>query len=149
MTLNPLLESPGIVQFHTFVAMVAVLLGGVQLVAPKGTIPHRTVGWVWVLLMATMITTGFMTHDILAFGPFSPKVCCRDWSCGLGSLQCGSVHILSVFVVMLLPLAALQARLQNVIRHRQAMIILFAILVLGGLGTLLPTRIMNAVAFGG
>jgi uncharacterized membrane protein len=149
MTLAPLSASSGIIQFHTYVALVTVLLGGVQLFAPKGTIPHRTAGWIWVLLMATMIITGFVTHDILAFGPFSPKVCCRDWSCGLGSLQCGSVHILSVFVLMLLPLAALQARLQNVIRHRQAMMILFAILVLGGLGTLLPTRIMNAVAFGG
>jgi uncharacterized membrane protein len=149
MTLAPLLESAGIIQFHTYVALVAVLLGGVQLFAPKGTIPHRTVGWAWVLLMAMIILTGFVTHDILSVGPFSPKICCRDLSCRLGSTKCGSIHILSVFVLLLLPFAILQARLQNVVRHRQAMMILFAILVLGGLGTLLPTRIMHAVAFGG
>ena len=150
MTLTPLLESAGIVQFHTYIALVAVGLGGVQLFAPKGTIPHRTVGWAWVLLMALMIITGFLSsHDIFSFGPFSPKICCRDLSCRLGSTKCGSIHILSVFVLLLLPFAVLQARLQNVIRHRQAMIILFTILALGGLGTLLPTRIMHAVAFGG
>jgi uncharacterized membrane protein len=149
MALAPLLESTGIVQFHSYVALVAVGLGGVQLFAPKGTIPHRTIGWAWVLLMTMMIITGFLSHDIFSFGPFSPKICCRHLSCSLGSTKCGSIHILSVFVLLLLPFAVLQARLQNVIRHRQAMIILFSILVLGGLGTLLPTRIMHAVAFGG
>lgn len=149
MTLTPLLESAGIIQFHTGVAFVAVGLGAAQLFAPKGTIPHRTVGWAWVLLMAMMIFTGFVSHDIFAFGPFSPKICCRDLSCRLGSTKCGSIHILSVFVLLLLPFAVLQARLQNVLHHRQAMLILFTILVLGGLGTLLPTRIMHAVAFGG
>jgi uncharacterized membrane protein len=119
MTLTPLLESAGIVQFHTCVALVAVGLGGIQLFAPKGTIPHRTVGWAWVLLMAMMIITGFLSsHDIFSFGPFSPKICCRDLSCGLESTKCGSIHILSVFVLLLLLFAVLQARLQNVIRHR-------------------------------
>jgi uncharacterized membrane protein len=149
MTLNPLLAAPALVQFHAFLAMGAVLLGGAQLFAPKGTIPHRTVGWVWIVLVTLMILTAFMNHDILSFGPFSPKICCRDQSCSLGSVKCGSIHILSVFVILMLPFAVLQARLQNVVRHRQAMIILMAVMVLGAGFTLLPTRIMHAVAFGG
>ncbi len=149
MTLNPLLQAPALVQFHAYLAMAAVLLGGVQLFASKGTIPHRTVGWVWAALVAMMILTAFANHDILSFGPFSPKICCRDLSCSLGSVKCGSIHILSVFVFLLLPFAVLQARLRNVDRHRQAMIILMAIMVLGAGFTFLPARIMHAVAFGG
>ena len=40
MTLTPLLEATGIIQFHAGVALVAVGLGAAQLLAPKGTIPH-------------------------------------------------------------------------------------------------------------
>ena len=32
--------------------MAAFALGIVQFAAPKGTLPHRTIGWIWVLLMA-------------------------------------------------------------------------------------------------
>jgi uncharacterized membrane protein len=149
MTLAPLFEAPALVQFHSYLAISAVLLGGVQLFAPKGTIPHKTVGWVWALLVAMMIVTAFMNHDILSFGPFSPKICCRDFSCWLGSTRCASIHILSVYVLLLLPFAILQARMRNVFRHRQAMIILMTIMVLGAGFTFLPARIMHAVAFGG
>jgi uncharacterized membrane protein len=148
MSLDPLFTAPALVQFHAYVAMSAVLLGAVQLLAPKGTIPHRTIGWIWSLLVGTMIITAFMNHDILSFGPFSPKICCRDLTCRLGSERCGSIHILSVFVLLLLPFAVLQARLSNVVRHRQAMIILMSIMVLGAGFTLLPPRVMHAVFFG-
>jgi uncharacterized membrane protein len=147
MTFAPLFEAPALVQFHAYLAIGGVLLGGIQLFAPKGSIPHRAVGWVWVFLVALMIVTAFMNHDILSFGPFSPKICCRDFTCRLGSTKCGSIHILSVFVLLMLPFAILQARLLNVVRHRQAMIILMAIMVLGAGFTFLPTRIMHAVAF--
>ena len=149
MTLNPLLHAPALVQFHAYSAIAAVLLGAAQVLAPKGTIPHRSVGWVWVFLVGLMIMTAFINHDILSFGPFSPKICCRDWSCQLGSVKCGSIHILSVFVLLLLPFAVLQARLQNVVRHRQAMMILMAVMVLGAGFTFLPARVMHFVAFGG
>lgn len=149
MSLNPLLQAPALVQFHAYSAVAAVVLGAAQLLAPKGTFPHRTVGWVWMSLVVVMIMTAFANHDILSFGPFNPKICCRDWTCQLGSVKCGSIHMLSVFVLLLLPFAMLQARLQNIVRHRQAMMILMAIMVLGAGFTFLPTRIMHAVAFGG
>ena len=46
----PLLAIP----LHAFAAMAAFVLGLVQFAAPKGTLPHRTVGWIWVVLMATV-----------------------------------------------------------------------------------------------
>jgi len=51
MSLAPLLAAAPEIQVHAFAAMAAFLLGAVQLAAPKGTFPHRTLGWVWVALM--------------------------------------------------------------------------------------------------
>jgi uncharacterized membrane protein len=44
MSLEPLLAAPLSTQVHAFAAMAAFALGAVQLAAPKGTLPHRTVG---------------------------------------------------------------------------------------------------------
>jgi hypothetical protein len=95
-----------------------------------------------------MIFTAFFNHDILSFGPFSPKICCRDLSCGRGTVRCGSIHILSVSVLLLLPFAILQARVRNIAQHRLGMTILMVVMVLGAGFTLLPPRIMHAIAFG-
>jgi uncharacterized membrane protein len=48
VSLAPLLNAPPAIQLHAFAAMAAFALGLVQLAAPKGTLPHRTVGWSWV-----------------------------------------------------------------------------------------------------
>jgi uncharacterized membrane protein len=54
MSLAPLLDAAPAIPLHAFAAMVAFVLGIVQFAAPKGTLPHRTVGWIWVTLMATV-----------------------------------------------------------------------------------------------
>ena len=48
MSLEPLLAAPLATHVHAFAAMAAFALGAVQLAAPKGTLPHRTIGWIWV-----------------------------------------------------------------------------------------------------
>jgi uncharacterized membrane protein len=48
MGLAPLLNAAPAIQVHAFAAMSAFVLGIVQLSAPKGTLPHRTIGWIWV-----------------------------------------------------------------------------------------------------
>lgn len=73
MTLEPLLQAPALIQLHAAAALTAVLIGTVQLVAPKGTIPHRVVGWTWVGLMSLMLISAFVNHDVLVAGPFSPN----------------------------------------------------------------------------
>jgi uncharacterized membrane protein len=45
MTLTPLLDAPGVIQIHAFAAIAAFAIGLAQLAAPKGTIPHRLIGW--------------------------------------------------------------------------------------------------------
>ena len=59
MTLAPLLAASPAIQMHAFAAMTAFVLGVVQLSAPKGTIPHRTIGWIWVLLMLAVSISAF------------------------------------------------------------------------------------------
>ena len=131
MTLAPLLAAPVAIQLHAFAAFGAFALGAVQLAAPKGTIPHRLFGWSWAGLMLTVIVSSFFIHEIRLWGPWSP------------------IHLLSVFTLLMLPLAVWLARRHQVERHRRAMSgLFFGALVIAGLFTLLPGRIMHAVVFG-
>ena len=132
MTLAPLLRADPVIQVHAFAAMAALLLGVVQLSAPKGTLPHRTLGWIFAALMAAVAISSFWIHELRIIGPFSP------------------IHLLSIFTLAVLPFAVLAARRHDVVRHRRRMIGLFlGALVVAGLFTLLPGRIMHAVVFGG
>ena len=69
MTLAPLLAADGAIRLHAFAAMAAFVLGVVQFSAPKGTIPHRTIGWVWVVLMLAVSVSAFWIHTIRLWGP--------------------------------------------------------------------------------
>jgi uncharacterized membrane protein len=131
MTLAPLLEATPAIQVHAFAAMTAFALGIIQLAAPKGTVPHRTLGWIWVTLMLIVSITAFFIHQIRLWGPWSP------------------IHLLAIFVLIMLPVAVFAARRHAVERHRRTMIGLFVgALVIAGLFTLAPGRIMHAVVFG-
>src|SRR5437868_8680124 len=107
MSLGPLLNASPVIQVHAFAAMAALTLGIVQLAAPKGTLPHRTIGWIWVALMAVIAVSSFWIHQLRLVGPFSP------------------IHLLSIFTLVMLPLAVIHARRHNVDRHRRAMIGIF------------------------
>ena len=131
MTLQPLLDAAPAVQSHAFSAMAAFALGMVQLAAPKGTLPHRTIGYVWAALMILICVTSFWIHDIRTWG---------SWS---------AIHLLSIFTLCTLPFAILHARGHRVLQHRNAMLSLFAgALLIAGFFTFWPGRIMHAVAFG-
>ena len=131
MSLAPLLAAAPAIQIHAFAAMAAFALGVVQLAAPKGTLPHRTIGWIWVALMVTVSATAFWIHELRLWGPWSP------------------IHLLAIFTLAMLPLAVLHARRHRVVSHRNAMISIFTgALVIAGLFTFVPGRIMYAVAFG-
>jgi uncharacterized membrane protein len=131
MTLAPLLSAPAVIQFHAGFAFTAIGLGAAQFLAPKGTPLHRTLGWTWASLMMLVAGTSLFIHTIRTWGPWSP------------------IHLLSLFTLAVVPLAVMRARQHDVRRHRQAMIWIFALaLVVTGLFTLAPGRIMNKVVFG-
>jgi uncharacterized membrane protein len=131
MNLAPLLDAAPSIPMHAFGAMAAFVLGLVQFAAPKGTLPHKTVGWIWVTLMALVAVSSFWIHQLRLLGPFSP------------------IHLLSIFVLVMLPLAVWKAHTHQVSAHRRAMIGMFlGALVIAGVFTLLPGRVMHTVVFG-
>ena len=131
MSLAPLLGAAPEIQIHAFAAMTAFVLGAVQLAAPKGTLPHRTLGWVWIVLMLVISGSSFLIHGIKMWGPWSP------------------IHLLSALTPIMLVVAVLFARAHRVRGHRITMVSIFAgALLLAGLFTLVPGRIMHDVLFG-
>src|SRR5260370_40428055 len=103
MTLAPLLAAPAVLQWHAFAALGAFALGAVQLAAPKGTIPHRVFGWIWATLLFVVAVSSLFIHEIRLWGPWSP------------------IHLLSVFTLVMLPLAVLRTRHHEVEKHRTSM----------------------------
>jgi uncharacterized membrane protein len=131
MTLAPLLEAAPAIPLHAFAAMGAFVLGLVQFAAPKGTLPHRTLGFIWVGLMLVVAGSSFWIHQIRLVGPWSP------------------IHLLSIFTLVMLVMGVIAAHRHDVRHHKIAMISIFAgALVIAGLFTLVPGRIMHAVIFG-
>jgi len=131
VTLAPLLAAPAMVQLHAFSAMAALALGIVQLVAPRGTLPHRWLGRLWVLLMATVALSSFWITSAARGHRYS------------------YIHLISLAVLILLPLAVMRARQGKVAAHGRLMIsIFFGGLIIAGGATMLPGRIMGAVVFG-
>ncbi|MCA6120453.1 DUF2306 domain-containing protein [Bradyrhizobium sp. WSM 1704] len=131
MSLAPLLDAAPAIPLHAFAAMAAFVLGSIQLAAPKGTLPHRTLGWIWVILMLVVALSSFWIHEIRLLGPWSP------------------IHLLSIFSLTMLALGVMAARSHDVRRHKFTMIgIFFGALVIAGLFTFMPGRIMHAAVFG-
>jgi uncharacterized membrane protein len=131
MSFAPLLDAMAPIPLHAFAAMAAFVLGVVQFAAPKGTLPHRTLGWIWVGLMAAVAVSSLWIHQIRLFGPWSP------------------IHLLSIFTLVMLPLGVWRAHRHQVSAHRWTMIGIFSgALVIAGLFTFVPGRIMHAVLFG-
>jgi uncharacterized membrane protein len=132
MTLAPLTHAPVAIQLHAYAAMAAFVLGVVQLVGVKGTSRHRALGYAWVALMLVVAVSAFWIHEIRLWGPWSP------------------IHLLAVFTLIMLPLGVMRARAHNVHGHRLTMLGLFlGALVIAGLFTFYPGRIMYQVVFGG
>jgi uncharacterized membrane protein len=131
MSLAPLLYSSLPIQVHAFAAMAAFALGLVQFAAPKGTLPHRTLGFIWLTLMLVVAFSSFWIHEIRMLGPWSP------------------IHLLSIYVLIMVPVAIYFARRHNIRGHARTVIGMFlGGLVIAGLFTFVPGRIMHAVAFG-
>lgn len=132
MTLDPLISAPFAIQVHTYAAIGAFLLGAVQLVGVKGTTQHRALGYAWAALMTVVALSAFWIHELKLWGDWSP------------------IHLLAVFTLVMLPWGIYAAREHNVRRHKLTMLGLFGgALVIAGLFTFMPGRLMHQVVFGG
>jgi uncharacterized membrane protein len=104
MSFAPLLNAAPAIPVHAFAAMAAFVLGVVQLAAPKGTLPHRTLGWIWVGPMLSVAVSSFWIHKIRLIGPWSP------------------IHLLSIFTLAMVPLGVWKAHRHEVTDHRRILV---------------------------
>jgi uncharacterized membrane protein len=131
MTLEPLLSASPAIQLHAFAAMAAFALGIVQFLRPKGTSAHRAIGWLWAGLMLVISVSAFFIHELRLWGPWSP------------------IHLLAILTLVTLPIGVLHARRHRIGQHRIFMISIFCgALLIAGLFTFVPGRIMHAVIVG-
>src|SRR4030081_983751 len=104
------------IQLHAYAALGAFVLGAMQLAGVKGTTRHRALGYTWAALMLVVAITSFWVHEIRLWGPWSP------------------IHLLSIFTLVVLPLAVWAAHRHAVDYHRRAMTGIFlGALVIAGL----------------
>jgi uncharacterized membrane protein len=72
MTFDVFAEASRAIQSHIVLAVGAIVVGGLQLVLPKGTATHRVAGRTWVVLMSAVALTSFFIHEIRLWGSWSP-----------------------------------------------------------------------------
>lgn len=132
MNLDVLWDDGPVIVAHALAAMLAVAIGGVQLASPKGTVLHRSAGYVWVAAMALVALSSFFIHELRVIGLFSP------------------IHLLSILTLYAIWRAVTLARAGRIAAHKKAMVLTYilALLLTGGF-TFLPGRTMYEVLFGG
>ena len=125
--LQPLLMQSVLVQFHVASVLIAMVLGPVQFVLPKGRTLHRVLGWTWAAAMFSTAVATLFIRD-MRDGQFSP------------------IHIFSVMALVGVPLALWLARVR-VMSHARAMIGLYIGLCIAGLTAIAPGRLIWAMLF--
>ncbi len=128
--LDLLAQQPLKVQIHVAAALLAFSLGLVLFAAPKGTLPHRTLGWIWVTFMVAVAGSSlFMT--------------------GLNGDRYSWIHLLSGYTLITLPLAVFAARRHRVLVHQRAMTAMYlGGMVIAGAFNFVPGRLMWRVVMG-
>jgi len=120
---------PPVVYLHLAAATTAIVLGGVQLARPKGTGPHRVLGWTWVAAMLTLAVSSLWIPAFLHF----------TW-----------IHLFTLLTLVMLPLALYKIRHGNVAGHARSMKGLYiGGLVIAGIFTLVPGRLLGNLLWKG
>ena len=119
------------IPLHAIMAIVAVILGGIQLSMKKGGPIHKLLGRIWVGLMLFVAISSFFIHEIKLWGVYSP------------------IHLLSFLTIFTLGVGIYFVRVGNVKRHKQLMIATyFFALIVAGFFTLYPGRVMHQILIG-
>src|SRR5437868_14962061 len=103
MSLMPLFEAPLVIQVHANCAMLALVLGAVQLFRKKGDPVHRALGASWVALMAIVSLSSFLIWTIRLWWLFSP------------------IHLISIFTLAMLVRGVVFARAVKIASHAKTM----------------------------
>ena len=107
--------------------MTALPLAFSQLILPKGVTRHRVVGWLWCGLMTLTALVSLAIHGVNP-GGLSP------------------IHLFSILTLVLVPVIIHQARTGHIAGHQRSVLgLIIGALVIAGLFTFLPDRILGAL----
>jgi uncharacterized membrane protein len=128
---SPILRAPLSVQVHVAGAMIALVVGMVIFLLPKGTGFHRLLGWTWVSAMIVVAATSVAMMV--------------DFGNGVNPL-----HVFTAITVISLWSGLAGIRRGDVRRHAASMTGLYAGgLILAGVFAFIPGRLMWDAVFGG
>ena len=94
---------------HAITALVAVIIGAIQLISAKGTRQHQVLGYLWVSMMMYVSISSFFISEIQLWGAFSP------------------IHLLSAWTVITLCTGIYFARTGNIKAHQLNMQLLYGL----------------------
>lgn len=127
----PLLATPASVQLHVAAAMLALVVGVVIFLLPKGTGFHRALGWTWV---SSMIVVAATSVAMIV-----------DLKTGVNAL-----HVFTAVTVVSLWAGLTGIRRGDVRQHAGSMMGLYVGgLIVAGVFAFIPGRTMWQVVFGG
>lgn len=114
---------PPVIYLHLTAALLALVVGSVQLARQKGTGSHRLIGWTWVTLMLVVAISSLWIPSFLHF----------TW-----------IHVFTLVTLVSLPLALWYIRHGNRRGHARAMTGLYiGGLLIAGAFTLIPDRLLG------
>ena len=123
-------EASALVWLHLATITVALALTPVMLWRPRGDRPHRVIGWIWA---ASLLLTALLSFGI------------RDSNHGRLSF----IHILSFWMLYLVPKIVWSARKHNVRQHRSSVRgTVFGALLIAGYFTFPFNRMLGQWLFG-
>ena len=138
MSWQPLLDAPWVIQVHAFGAIAAFFLGAIQFAAPKGALPHKTLGVIWVTIMTAVTVSSIFIRPALI-----PDLPLSQWF--------GPIHLFTVITAVGIfgGVRHLLVGGPNLKRHKGPFLGMFlGGLVVAGVLAFLPGRIMHQVVFG-
>lgn len=119
---------------HLYTVLPCVPIGGLLLIIKKGTLIHKRLGRIYMILM---LFTAIVTLFIPAYVG------------GRVLNHFGWIHLFSFLTIWTVPTAYLAIKNGNVKAHKRKMILLyFGALIIAGAFTLMPGRYLHEVIFG-
>ncbi len=127
----PMLNAPLSLQIHVAGALLALFVGAIIFLLPKGTGFHRLLGWTWVSSMIVVAATSIAMIV--------------DFRTGINAL-----HVFTAITVISLWGGLAGIRRGDVRQHAGSMVGLYVGgLILAGIFAFIPGRVMWASVFGG
>ena len=109
---------------HFLTAVLAIVLGLINLLSKKGTFQHRIIGWFWLIIMIFVTIPSFWIREINE-GEFS-------W-----------IHLLTIWTIICMGIAIISIKKGNVRMHAGFMVGTMVGAVIAGGFAMMPGRYIS------